>query len=600
MKFTPQEIFATLFRLLKEVAKSSPRLFFGLFLCIILTAVIPFISQFIDSKVIDEIVKLLQIDSQQRELKILIYLIVIAILINLLERTVWVFVSFFEKIFYFKTQRYFVNLFMQKAASLDSYHYENSDSNKIIQKARDIYDWKPREVADRLLWMISDTAQILSSIFIIINFSFLAFLLITLTTIPNIIVSLKYGKSAWGIWDADAKVRHKYYWTKDLLSKEEVLSELRIFGTRSYLINIVQNTFDAFMNKEKNLQTKRTVIESIVGNLPLLGISGFWVLAIFETLNGNISIGLLTFYVSSMYRFSNSLSSLFRSISKQYEEGMYIIDLFKFFDLKNNIKNGTMILHKNSLPPQIEFKNVDFVYPDTEKKVLENFSLVIKPGEKIALVGVNGAGKSTIIKLLCRFYDVTGGAILIDGVNIKEIDSESLYKKFGILFQTFVKYRQFDVKTNIELGDIENIGNAQKLTDALIKSDSLPFVNEYKHKTEQILDKSIEDGIDPSGGQWQKIALARAIFRDAPILILDEPTSAIDAKSEQEIFNRIYEFANNKTVIIISHRFSTVRKTDRIVVIESGKIIEHGSHNELLKLNKKYAAAFLTQAMGYR
>lgn len=215
------------------------------------------------------------------------------------------------------------------------------------------------------------------------------------------------------------------------------------------------------------------------------------------------------------------------------------------------------------------------------------------------MVGVNGAGKTTLIKLICRFYDVTEGEILVDGINIKDLTFESLYTKIGVLFQDFIKYSQFNVKTNIELGDLSSIGNENKVNDAVFKADAQSFIDEYSNKLEQILDKSIEGGINPSGGQWQRIALARAFFRDAPILILDEPTSAIDAKAEFDIFERLYEFSMGKTVIIVSHRFSTVRKANKIYVIDQGEIIEEGSHSELLALNGKYAEAFRTQARGY-
>ena len=276
-----------------------------------------------------------------------------------------------------------------------------------------------------------------------------------------------------------------------------------------------------------------------------------------------------------------------------------MVDFFKFLSLDNRIQEGKLTALNTNSAPLIEFKNVWFKYTNSDKYILEDFNLTIQPGERIALVGVNGAGKTTLIKLLCRFYDVTEGEILIDGINIKDLTFESLYTKIGVLFQDFIRYSQFDVKTNIELGDLKNIGNSQKVEEAIFKADAQSFVEAYSKGIEQILDKSIEGGINPSGGQWQRIALGRAFFRDAPILILDEPTSAIDAKAEFEIFERLYEFSIGKSVIIVSHRFSTVRKADKIYVLDKGKIVEQGTHSELLELNGKYAEAFRTQAKGY-
>jgi len=239
--------------------------------------------------------------------------------------------------------------------------------------------------------------------------------------------------------------------------------------------------------------------------------------------------------------------------------------------------------------------------------VLKNFNLVIEPGAHIALVGVNGAGKSTIIKLLCRFYDVTEGQILINGVDLRHLDSESWYQQIGVLFQDFIQYGQFSARTNIELGDMDGMGDADQLDRAIFKADAEAFLKAYSQGIETVLDKSFEGGVNPSVGQWQRIAPARAFFRDAPVLVLDEPTSAIDATTsaidalaEYEIFERIYNFSAEKTLIIISHRFSTVRNADTIYVVDDGQIIESGSHESLLRLNGQYAKAFEAQAQGYR
>ncbi|GAB4283747.1 MAG: hypothetical protein Kow0081_0450 [Candidatus Dojkabacteria bacterium] len=374
--------------------------------------------------------------------------------------------------------------------------------------------------------------------------------------------------------------------------------ENKIFGASNYLLQYTNNLHLSFILRAKKDELKRSIIESILGNITSLSILGFWVFAIFSTLNGEITIGLLSFYVSSMYRFSNALSRMFKKISSLYENSLYINDYFKFLDLEENIKSGTKSLKLDS-PPLIEFKNVYFKYPETDTYVINNMSFEIKPFEKVALVGINGAGKTTIIKLLTRFYDIDEGEILLNGTNIKEYKLEDLYSNFGVLFQKFSKYGQFSVRENIEIGDINAKSTNEKLEDAIFKADAAEFIAEYKNGLEQILDKSFDNGVDPSTGQWQKIALARIFYRNSHVLILDKPTSAIDAKAEYEIFERLYEFTKNKSVIIISHRFSTVRKADRILVLEKGEIIEQGTHSELMKLNGKYADAFNTQAKGY-
>ena len=254
---------------------------------------------------------------------------------------------------------------------------------------------------------------------------------------------------------------------------------------------------------------------------------------------------------------------------------------------------------KNIKPAVIEFKNVFFKYPGTERFILKDFNLKIESGEKVALVGENGAGKSTLIKLLLRFYDVTDGVILINGIDIKNLDLEEWHRQIGALFQDFIKY-QFTYKENVIFGNLEKKDDMKALHDALKKSGADGFLQDLPSGIDQIVGKTFEEGVDLSGGQWQKLALARAFFRDAPFLILDEPTSAIDAKAEFEIFENVQKLQKDKTVIIISHRFSTVRTADRILVLDEGKIIEEGSHEYLVKKNGVYAELFEIQAQGYK
>ena len=247
----------------------------------------------------------------------------------------------------------------------------------------------------------------------------------------------------------------------------------------------------------------------------------------------------------------------------------------------------------------IVFDNVKFKYPNSQKTVLDNLSLKIKYGEKVAIVGENGAGKTTLIKLIARIYRPISGSVLINNINLNDLKLSSWYEKLAVLFQDYSSYTHLTVKENIEI-DSKNKATEKTIQDALIKASAFDFVKKYKEGVNQILSERYKGGIRPSTGQWQKIAIARVFHRNAPILILDEPTASIDAVAEAKIFDNIYKFSKGKTVIIISHRFSTVRNADRIIVLDKGKIIEEGSHEELLKINGKYAKAFRLQAKGYQ
>lgn len=594
-----KDIFKAFIKIIGLTYKANKGAFAGLLVSLIIVSILPFAINFLDSKVIDEIVALLGKDPTTRVFNYLILFVAGVIVLNLIEKITWAIFAYAEKSHYFSINKLVESLFLKKVSELDMYHFEDNDTNNLIQKVKEMYTYKPSNVANRFIWMTGDLIRIISSIAIVLTFSFPAFLLVLLTTIPGLIINIRLGTDSWGIWDANALDKRKYWWTKDMIGREDSLMELRIFRTQDYLMNVVQDIYNRFTTKERNNQVKRAFLESIFGNISTLGSLGFWIIAIVATLNAEITLGLLTFYVSSTANFSSALASFFRYLSAQYEDSIYLVDFFKFLNLENKIKEGKVELENTKNPPLIEFKNVWFKYKNSKNFILKDFNLTIYPGERIAFVGVNGAGKTTLIKLLCRFYDVSKGEILIDGINIKDLTFESLYTKVGVLFQDFIRYSQFDVQTNIELGDISKLGNKNRVEESIFKADAKEFIDAYTGKLNQVLDKSFEGGINPSGGQWQRIALARAFFRDAPILILDEPTSAIDAKAEFEIFERLYEFSKDKTVIIVSHRFSTVRKADKIYVLDKGSIVEQGTHKELLDLSGKYAEAFYTQAKGY-
>jgi len=318
-------------------------------------------------------------------------------------------------------------------------------------------------------------------------------------------------------------------------------------------------------------------------------------------LAGKLTIGSFTLFFQQTIVLSGSAIQTLDDYSSMNMRSKYIDNYFEFMKYPNAIvlPKKAESLPKKPTPPVIEFKNVFFKYPDSERFVLKDFSLKIRSGEKIALVGENGAGKSTIIKLILRFYDVSDGEILINGVNIKNLDLNEWYREIGALFQDFIKY-QFTFRENIIYGNLEKKDDLKAFKEALKKSGAENILLDLPNKEDQIVGKTFEEGIDLSGGQWQKLALARAFFRDAPVLILDEPTSAIDAKAEYEIFENVQKLQADKTVIIISHRFSTVRNADRIVVLDEGKIIEEGNHKALIDKKGLYEELFNIQAKGYK
>lgn len=319
-----------------------------------------------------------------------------------------------------------------------------------------------------------------------------------------------------------------------------------------------------------------------------------------QVLSGSLSLANYSFYTGVVFQFGSSLNLIVNSLNGIYDSNEYMKDLFWLFDLKASLPQTKDPQKISTQSPPIAFENVSFKYPGTHKWALKKVSFVINPGDKVAFVGENGAGKTTIIKLLLRFYDVTEGRILINGIDIRELDLHSYYNHIGVLFQNFNDY-PFTVRDNIALGRVEQFKNDSAVYESAIIADADGFIQKYPKKYDQVLDISFKDGIEPSGGQWQRIALARALFRNSDILILDEPTAAVDAKSEYEIFKTLEKHSSQKTNIIISHRFSTVRRVSTIYVLKNGTIVEQGTHPDLMKIKDGlYSEMFSKQAEGYK
>ncbi len=334
----------------------------------------------------------------------------------------------------------------------------------------------------------------------------------------------------------------------------------------------------------------------IIGSI--ISIAGYTYI-FWQALLEKITFGSIIFQTRAIDNVSSNLSRLLSSVTYLNEFSIKVSDLVYILEAKPAVKNGTVKMNNLTTPPSIEFNNVSFSYPQSDKLIFENLNLKIRSGEKVAIVGHNGAGKTTLVKLIARIYQVSGGSILINNQNLNDLEIDSWYKNVGILFQEYNFYDHLSPKENIYLGRPDEPLNEDRIVESAINADADSFINEFPNKYDQIMDEKFEGGIRPSTGQKQKIAIARFFYRNAPLAIFDEPTAAIDAVSEYNIFNRIYSFFDNKTVIIISHRFSTVRNADRIIVMDHGQIVEEGSHNQLLAMNGVYANAFRLQAEGY-
>jgi ATP-binding cassette subfamily B protein len=426
--------------------------------------------------------------------------------------------------------------------------------------------------------------------------------LLLLASIPSFIAWQRTRKTTWPYYveKRSLLVRVTQY-IKTLLSSDSTSKEAAIFNTGPILLSKIKSLQKKYYTDFKKVVNPRMFELMFAKLFQLIAFAYTQFLNLASVLKGTLGVGQFTLVFQQTMNLAFSAEEILNLYSSISVRTKYLDKFFEFMNTPRAIKSPSkpISIPKSPTPPQIEFKNVSFRYPGTDRDILKDFNLTINSGEKIALVGENGAGKTTIIKLVLRFYDVSEGEILINGINIKKINLNKWCLLVGALFQDFIKY-QFTFKENVIFGNINDQNNKKLLNEAVKRAGADSYLKNLPGKYKQTVGKMFEGGIDLSGGQWQKLALARAFYRNAPILILDEPTSAIDAKAEYEIFERVQKLEKDKTVVIISHRFSTVRNADRILVLSDGKIIEEGNHQQLMKNNKLYAELFNIQAKGYK
>lgn len=508
--------------------------------------------------------------------------------------------DYFGRLLYTKVPIALFQKVLTKTSSLDMQYFEDSEFKNTLEKVRDSYSYRPLNMMDNLLFTFQSIVQIVTSIIVLSALSPILILVVFILAIPELISKIQQSQLSWGIWDAQAEIRKRFWYVSNLLQERDSIKEMRLFELPGRFLSELKGIQEKIYQENKSLATKYLGVNSLF-NL-LSGVTFIFILLfiVWEAIAKRITVGDISYYTTVITNLQNGIGGLFRNIVRLFSESLYVSSIFEVLDAKPKIiqpEKGVQLKLKRA--PKIEFNNISFTYPGSKHQVFKDFSLTINPGEKIALIGENGAGKTTLVKLLARFYDVDSGEILINGTNLKDLDLSSWYKHLGILFQDFVRY-EYKVKENIHFGKIWEQEVAHDIVMAAKQSGADPMIQKLDKGYEQMLGRTFEGGVELSAGQWQRIALARGFLRDAQVLILDEPTSSIDAKAEAEIFNTVEKLSKEKSVIIISHRFSTARNADKIYVIDEGKIVESGSHQQLMKLNGQYATLFNLQAKGYK
>jgi ATP-binding cassette subfamily B protein len=496
---------------------------------------------------------------------------------------------------------------MEHAAKLDLAQFEDPEFYDHLERAR-------RQTVGRiallslLLSMSQDALTLLTLAGALIAYNPWLLLLLAVAVVPSFLGETHFASLGYSLLFRWTPERRQLDYLRYVGASDKTAKEVQMFGLAPWLTERYRDLSQRFYEENRNLSIRRGVVSALLSILGTVGYYAAYVVILIRAVKGDITIGTLTFLAASFGRGRDVIQNILLSASNVAEQALYLRDLFVFLEMRPTIESSP---NARPVPTKIQsgfvFEDVGFRYPDTERWAIRNVTFALRPGERVALVGENGAGKTTITKLLARLYDPTEGRITLDGIDLKEYDLVSLRHAIGVIFQDFVRYdMRFD--ENIGVGEIDSVrgeleksnGTPPSITAAAENSLAASLLPRFSKGYQQMLGRRFDEGVDLSGGEWQKIALARAYIRDAQVLILDEPTAALDARAEYEVFLRFSELVAGRMAILISHRFSTVRMADRIIVLRHGKVEEQGSHEELLLNRGLYEELFVMQAKGYR
>jgi len=499
------------------------------------------------------------------------------------------------------TNRVSVRL-MRHASRLDLASFEDPVFYDKLERAR-------RQTTGRLgllaalLNLGQDFISLISLSGLLIVFSPWLMALLVAAVIPAFLGETHFTTLAYSVLYRWTPQRRMLDYLRLLGASVQSAKEVKIFGLGDYLAERYHHLSDEIYTENKSLAIRRATVGSALNLISTGGYYGAYAVVLLKTLAGAISIGTFTLLTGAFSRSRTYIERLLAGFNDISEQALFLKDLFEFFGMEPTIRSesrlGVALPAPRPIRSGFEFRNVAFAYPGSDRLVVRNINFRLEPAEKVALIGENGAGKTTLVKLLARLYDPTEGCILLDGVDLREYDVEDLRREIGVIFQDYLRY-DMRARENIGFGKLESLGDQSRIETAAYKSLAQGVIERLPRGYDQMVGRRFEGGVDLSGGEWQKFALARAYMRDAQLLILDEPTATLDARAEYEVFQRFADLTHERMAVLISHRFSTVRMADRILVLAGGVIEEHGTHQQLVALGGRYAELFELQAAGYR
>ena len=567
---------------------------------VVLSSVLPLVIVYLMKLIIDAVTQgLAAEDKSVAVARILIFIGIIGLSV-LLNNAMSSLNSYVGEKLSLKAEDHLSDVLHDKSISLDLQYYENPDYFDTLHRAQQGAIQRPASAFKNSAQLLQNSLSLVGMMVLLLSFHWSVSLLLVAAVLPGLLFRLKFSQRLFN-WDRSqtSTQRHSFYY-HFLLTGDAYAKEIRLFQLGPLFIQRFHDVRRTLRHEKLDIAKKRTVAEIAAHLATILALYGSFGFMAWRAVYGLISIGDLVMYYQAFQRGLNYFKNLLGNAASLYEDSLYLSNLFEFLDLQAQVREP---LQPHPIFKKIEsgliVDNLSFSYPASERSVLQDVSFAVQPGEHIALVGENGAGKSTLIKLLCRLYDPTSGAIRIDGVDISDFRVRDLRRQISVVFQDFVRYH-LRVQDNIWFGNTDLDADSPKIIDSAKAADVDAVIRSLPNGYESILGKMFEHGEELSIGEWQKIALARAFLRDAQIIILDEPTSALDAKAEYGVFKKFQQLARGKTAFLISHRLSTARLADRILVLDDGRIVENGSHDELISEGGVYAGMFEMQSHYYR